>query len=100
MTPVDGKLHYDEGIHIGYRAWLKNRVDPAYPFGHGLGYTRWSLLNFNVRQHRGVGHPQPREVAELGGLRRHRVGPGDHAWEAMTVAAVASSTIGSRPTPA
>lgn len=43
-TPdADGKLAYDEGIHIGYRAWLKAGVTPAYEFGHGLGYTHWTL---------------------------------------------------------
>ncbi len=43
VTPKDGVLRYDEGIHIGYRAWLKAGVTPAYEFGHGLGYTTWSL---------------------------------------------------------
>ncbi|MFF0609304.1 glycoside hydrolase family 3 C-terminal domain-containing protein [Nocardia tengchongensis] len=41
VTPEDGKLHYDEGIHIGYRAWLRENRKPAFPFGHGLGYTSW-----------------------------------------------------------
>jgi beta-glucosidase len=48
VTPVDGKVHYDEGIHIGYRAWLKAGTDPAYPFGHGLGYTTWDLADLEV----------------------------------------------------
>lgn len=43
VTPRDGKVHYSEGIHIGYRAWLKAGIQPAYPFGHGLGYTTWRL---------------------------------------------------------
>ncbi|GAA4169540.1 glycoside hydrolase family 3 protein [Gryllotalpicola koreensis] len=38
-TPVDGVLRYDEGIHIGYRAWLRRDAEPAYWIGHGLGYT-------------------------------------------------------------
>jgi beta-glucosidase len=42
-TPVDGQLVYDEGIHIGYRAWLRAGASPAYWFGHGLGYTRIEL---------------------------------------------------------
>lgn len=41
-TPVDGVLDYTEGIHLGYRAWLRAGTEPAYPFGHGLGYTTWS----------------------------------------------------------
>ena len=41
VAPVDGILDYAEGIHVGYRAWLRAGVEPAYPFGHGLGYTDW-----------------------------------------------------------
>ncbi|MEW1723204.1 glycoside hydrolase family 3 C-terminal domain-containing protein [Streptomyces sp. NPDC093109] len=40
-TPKDGELHYDEGLFIGYRAWERSGTAPAYPFGHGLGYTTW-----------------------------------------------------------
>ncbi|MFB7723263.1 beta-glucosidase [Nocardia sp. NPDC056100] len=45
---TDHSLRYDEGIHIGYRAWLKSGVAPAYPFGHGLGYTNWELSDLSV----------------------------------------------------
>ncbi|MFE5288716.1 beta-glucosidase [Nocardia sp. NPDC056611] len=44
----DNALPYSEGIHIGYRAWLKSGVAPAYPFGHGLGYTTWELDELTV----------------------------------------------------
>lgn len=44
VTPApDGTLTYGEGIHIGYRAWLKAGTEPAYEFGYGLGYTTWTL---------------------------------------------------------
>lgn len=43
VTPVDGALIYDEGVHVGYRAWLRVGRTPAYPFSHGLGYTSWAL---------------------------------------------------------
>ncbi|MFD0921416.1 beta-glucosidase [Saccharopolyspora rosea] len=48
VTPVDGRLTYAEGVHIGYRAWLKAGTTPAFPFGHGLGYTTWEYLDVDV----------------------------------------------------
>lgn len=41
-------VRYEEGIHIGYRAWLKAGVTPAYEFGHGLGYTTWAVTDLNI----------------------------------------------------
>ncbi|MEU0956433.1 glycoside hydrolase family 3 C-terminal domain-containing protein [Streptomyces niveus] len=40
--PRDGHLPYEEGVHIGHRAWLRAGAEPAYWFGHGLGYTTWA----------------------------------------------------------
>ncbi|MFK3729214.1 glycoside hydrolase family 3 protein [Streptomyces sp. NPDC088090] len=42
VTPTDGVLDYAEGLFVGYRAWDRAGTVPAYPFGHGLGYTTWS----------------------------------------------------------
>ena len=44
-TPVDGVLEYTEGIHIGYRAWLRQEAAPAYWFGSGQGYTDIALTD-------------------------------------------------------
>ncbi|MFD6415397.1 glycoside hydrolase family 3 C-terminal domain-containing protein [Streptomyces sp. NPDC060194] len=46
--PVDGQLPYTEGVFIGYRAWDRAGRTPAYPFGHGLGYTTWSYDSLTV----------------------------------------------------
>lgn len=46
--PVDGRLEYDEGIDIGYRAWLRAGTVPAFAFGHGLGYTDWLLSDLTA----------------------------------------------------
>jgi beta-glucosidase len=40
--PVDGRLDYAEGLLMGYRGYDAAAVAPAFPFGHGLGYTSWS----------------------------------------------------------
>ncbi len=48
VTPVDGKVVYDEGIHVGYRAWLRSGATPAYAFGHGLGYTTHAIDDLRV----------------------------------------------------
>jgi beta-glucosidase len=46
--PVAGVLEYAEGLHVGHRAWLRAETAPAYPFGHGLGYTTWSYLHLDA----------------------------------------------------
>lgn len=79
VTPREGVLAYEEGLHVGYRAWQRPGVAaPAYPFGHGLGYTSWAyeeltavpgslpeeLVKITVRV-RNVGPRAGREVFQL-----------------------------------
>jgi beta-glucosidase len=47
-VPINGRLDYSEGIHVGYRAWLREGRMPAYSFGHGLGYTQWELADLTA----------------------------------------------------
>ncbi|GIG64936.1 beta-glucosidase family protein [Phytomonospora endophytica] len=45
----DGKfIAYREGVHIGHRGWLRDGVEPALPFGHGLGWTDWEYTDLHV----------------------------------------------------
>ncbi|AWW39770.1 beta-glucosidase [Streptomyces cadmiisoli] len=48
VTPTGGELVYAEGVFIGYRAWERQDRTPAYPFGHGLGYTDWTYESARV----------------------------------------------------
>jgi beta-glucosidase len=43
VAPTDGRLSYDEGVHVGYRGYAARRAPaPAHWFGEGLGYGEWS----------------------------------------------------------
>jgi beta-glucosidase len=87
----DGKLHYDEGVFIGYRAWeRRGTVEPAFWFGHGLSYTEWEYESIEVDgdtvrvRVRNAGERAGREVVQVylapdpdadvpGGIERHRL---------------------------
>ncbi len=49
VVPDRGEIPYSEGVFIGYPAWEKQGRTPAYPFGHGLGYTDWTYESVEVR---------------------------------------------------
>jgi beta-glucosidase len=43
--PVGGALDYAESIHVGNCGYDRAQAQPAFPFGHGLGYTTWEYLD-------------------------------------------------------
>ncbi|MBV9298257.1 MAG: fibronectin type III-like domain-contianing protein, partial [Verrucomicrobia bacterium] len=72
-------VHYDEGIFVGYRGYEHFEINPLFPFGFGLSYTRFEYSNlqietadrsdpYNVKvsfEIRNVGDRAGAEVAEL-----------------------------------
>ncbi|MDT0441508.1 beta-glucosidase family protein [Streptomyces johnsoniae] len=44
--PENGVVTYTEGLDIGYRGWERTGATPAFPFGHGLGWTTWHYESF------------------------------------------------------
>jgi beta-glucosidase len=45
-------IKYKEGIFVGYRWYEKNDIEPLYPFGFGLSYTRFSYKDIGVSKSR------------------------------------------------
>jgi len=69
---AEGRAVYGEGIFVGYRHYDAKGVEPLFPFGHGLSYTRFD-------------YGEPR-------LHATRIGPG----EALDVE-VDVTNVGDRP---
>ncbi|MCB5164866.1 glycoside hydrolase family 3 C-terminal domain-containing protein [Streptomyces bambusae] len=109
VTPQDGRLAYREGLFIGYRAWDRAPASPAYPFGHGLGYTDWSYESLEATpttvrvRVRNTGTRPGREVVQvylappagtadrparrLAGFAAVEAGPGESAEAEVTLPA-------------
>ena len=47
---VAGKVHYAEGVLVGYRWFEQRNLRMAFPFGHGLSYGRFIFEDLGVRR--------------------------------------------------
>ena len=62
---------YSERLLTGYRGYDHRRIEPAFPFGHGLGYTQWVFGALSANQNAvqfsvtNVGEREGETVAQL-----------------------------------
>lgn len=48
--PGGKTVTYNEGILVGYRWFDTKKIEPLYPFGYGLSYTRFSISNVQTNK--------------------------------------------------
>lgn len=44
----NGTVRYVEGLLVGYRWFDTKQIEPLFPFGHGLSYTRFEYSNLRI----------------------------------------------------
>jgi len=63
--PHDSVSVFTEGVFVGYRYFDKHNIQPLFPFGYGLSYTRFAFQNLNVQQSSEASNPSVKVSFEI-----------------------------------
>ena len=66
FASVSGPTQYSDGIDVGYRWYQAAGVQPQFPFGFGLSYTRFRFSNLKVQSGKGPGLTVTARVTNVG----------------------------------
>jgi beta-glucosidase len=91
--PPGSVVTFSEGIALGYRWYDQQGIEPLFPFGHGLSYTRFEYADLSVKRTpagsdvtftlRNVGSRKGADVPQV------YLGPAEHAPVFMVPRALA-----------
>jgi beta-glucosidase len=70
---VDGKTTFSEGVLVGYRWFDDQKIEPLYPFGFGLSYTKFELSGLKTRSAPDGGVDVSVRVRNIGSVRGDEV---------------------------
>jgi beta-glucosidase len=54
----DSVTEYSDGIYVGYRHFEKKNIEPLFPFGYGLSYTKFKYKDLKTEIAAGVTQPE------------------------------------------
>jgi beta-glucosidase len=70
---VDGKTTFSEGVLVGYRWFDDQKIEPLYPFGFGLSYTKFELSGLKTKSASDGGVDVSVKVKNVGSVRGEEV---------------------------
>jgi beta-glucosidase len=70
---VDGKTTFSEGVLVGYRWFDDQKIEPLYPFGFGLSYTKFELSGLKAQLSSDGGVDVSVKIKNVGSVRGDEV---------------------------
>ncbi len=50
VNPSPPAVQFSEGLAVGYRWYDRQKIQPLFPFGHGLSYTRFEYSSVEIKR--------------------------------------------------